>query len=191
MAGHGVQLLKLTSMIPLPKPKYQKYPAVGPNCNFYGTAATRVTGQGLSVAGNVGKDSYIQWHELDGGDNGGRRKVVLDYIMADSELVVKSNCARCREAYISCNGGPEIKLNMPSSGNVSTVDPLTFYSVKVQVLGLMFDGDDVAFLQSWDDVYWGYLIELDGFLPGATNSIKISNHDALAPDFVSIGIEVI
>lgn len=119
-AGHGVQLLKLTEMTQLPPVQYLHYPAIGPNCDLYGSSAKRTTGKGLNVAGNVGKGSYIQWHDIDGGDHGGRKYVTIDYIMADSELVVSSDCPRCRNGWISINDGPEIKLNFPSSGNVST-----------------------------------------------------------------------
>lgn len=159
-SAHGVQLLKLTEMVPKPPVKYQKYPAIGQNCDLYGMAAKRVTGTGLAVAGNVGKGSYIQWHDVDGGEQGGRKYVTLDYIMADSELVIKSDCPRCREGYISVNGGPEVKLNFPASGN------------------------------SWDDVYRDYLLEMDGFTPGPTNKIKITNGNALTPDFVNVGVQI-
>ncbi|KAG0143324.1 hypothetical protein CROQUDRAFT_661389 [Cronartium quercuum f. sp. fusiforme G11] len=160
MAGHGIQLLKLTSMVTIPPIKYQDYPAIGPNCDLYGAAVERTTDLGLKVASNVGKGSYIQWHDIDGGNIGGRKHVTLNYIMADSELVVPTTCPRCREAYICLNDGPTIKLNFPSSGS------------------------------DWHDVYWGYVIELDGFVAGAANKIKLSNDQDLAPDFVSMGIQI-
>lgn len=48
---------------------------------------------------------------------------------------------------------------------------------------------DLLVEQSWDDVYSGYLLELDGFTPGTSNKIKITNGPDLTPDFVSLGVQ--
>ena len=43
-------------------------------------------------------------------------------------------------------------------------------------------------VQSWDIDYSGYVVELDGFVAGAANTVQFGNPSAWAPDFVRIGI---
>ncbi|ETW77716.1 glycoside hydrolase family 27 protein [Heterobasidion irregulare TC 32-1] len=67
-------------------------------------------------------------------------------------------CSNCRNAYVSVNGGTAVQVQFPISA------------------------------QSWDIDYSGYVVELDGFVAGAANTVQFGNPSAWAPDFVRIGI---
>ncbi|KAK7462465.1 hypothetical protein VKT23_008066 [Stygiomarasmius scandens] len=70
-----------------------------------------------------------------------------------------TDCSNCRNAFVSVNGGSAVQVQMPISG------------------------------QSWDILFSGYLVSLSGFKPGTSNTIRISNPSAFAPDFFRVGVE--
>ena len=45
-------------------------------------------------------------------------------------------------------------------------------------------------MQSWDTLFEGYLLNLDGFVPGPHNNVMFANPSAWAPDMHSIGVRV-
>ncbi|KIJ64233.1 carbohydrate-binding module family 35 protein [Hydnomerulius pinastri MD-312] len=70
-----------------------------------------------------------------------------------------TDCSNCRRAEVGVNGGAPVIAEMPISG------------------------------QSWDILFAGYLLSLNGFVPGTNNNVTFSNYDAWAPDMYSLGVQ--
>ncbi|KAK7018038.1 hypothetical protein VNI00_018434 [Paramarasmius palmivorus] len=156
LAGHGSMLLKLSSGTTVSPPDFTFYPASSGTLS--GGANTRDV-NGTTVVGFVGNGGKLTLDNLDGGSSGGTKLLAIDYINAEWTMS-NTACSNCREATLRVNGGEEVRVQMPLSG------------------------------QSWDIVFQNYLVSVPGFKAGKTNTLEIYNPSAYTPDFVRVGIAV-
>ncbi|KAK7018036.1 hypothetical protein VNI00_018432 [Paramarasmius palmivorus] len=156
LAGHGSMLLKLSSGSTVSPPDFTFYPASSGTLS--GGANTRDV-NGTTIVGFIGNGGKLTLDNLDGGSSGGTKLLAIDYINAEWTMS-NTACSNCRQAMLRVNGGEEVRVQMPLSG------------------------------QSWDIVFQGYLVSVPGFRAGKTNTLEIYNPSAYTPDFVRVGIAV-
>jgi len=158
--AHGVLVLKLSDFVTAPVPTFTFYDAAASGNILGGGATPRVVNDTATVVGFVGEGGTLEFTGINGGETGGTLLLSLDYINAD---VTSTNtaCSNCRNAFMSVNGGAAVQVQMPLSSSLS-----------------------------WDILFNGYLVSLEGFKPGNTNTILISNPTAFTPDWYRIGVAV-
>jgi alpha-galactosidase len=114
VAAHGPIVLKLVDGVSVDPPSFTYYN--GPSATLAGGANTRVVNTTVTVVGLVGYGGSVTFTNVDGGSNGGKKLLAIDYINAD---FVFSGGENWRHAYVSINGGEPTLVEMPISGQVS------------------------------------------------------------------------
>lgn len=166
--------MKLSDGVSAEPPSFAFYDAAT-GATLSGDAVVRNVNASVSVVGQIGYGSSITFTNLDAG-NGGGKLVAIDYINADYTFSGDVDCPNCRYAYASVNGGEAVRFQLPISGQVCV--GVSWLRITLKIL-----------LQSWDLLFTGYQLWLDGFIPGNENSIELSNPDAWAPDVYRLGIQ--
>lgn len=175
--AHGALVYKLSNGVQAVPCQYTTYLATTPPNLLKGGATPRALNNSASVVSNIGHGGTLTFVGVDGGTRGGTKLLSFSYSNADYTFY-NTDCSNCRRAEVSVNRGTPVVVEMPISGQVRVVTEF----------GLIFLLNSL--MQSWDILFEGYFLSLDGFVPGPHNIVTFANPSAWAPDMYSIGVRV-